>query len=504
MTTALGLLISLALTVLGVWAIGRIRFFAGAGVPVRWFQAVFVLKVLAGMGLWAIYTFYYTDRSTADIYKYFDDAQVMYSALPERPFDYLKMVTGIANDNEYFKVNYYDRMLHWYRPFGSSATNDTHTIIRFNALVRLISLGQYPVHNVIMNGLSFLGLFFIFQFLSFGYRHKAKALFAVTFLLPGVLLWGSGVLKEGMLFLGLGFLARACTFLIFESPKRPWIALALSLVALAIMLSVKSYALVMVPGLIGLLPPWRLKWKGILGIYGAAVVLVLIISAKAPQFDVLEKLRIKQKEFVNLANGGTYLARHNTLGTDTVYVPSYYHDLLVTNSDSSVNLPQGVQFFPIVNLMVDSTAPAQPNSHEKFRMLLDLGRTGSRIDIAKLDGTVITTLKAMPKALVNALFRPWPWQVEGLFGLLALAENAVLLVLMLMPVFFLDKKTDSGLVAACLLFAMAILILTGLVTPVVGAIVRYKVPALPFLAAACIYLTDTRALSGYLRPIFKI
>ena len=503
MTFALGLLISLAIAVFVVWLIGRAKVFASANVPVHWFQAVFVLKVIAGMALWAIYTHYYTDRSTADIYKYFDDAEVMFSALPHKPFDFLRMVSGIGNDNIYFKDNYYDQMLHWYRPFGSSATNDTHAIIRFNAIVRLISFGQYPVHNVIMNALSFLGLSFIFQFLSFGFKQKAKALFAATFLLPSVLLWGSGVLKEGMLFLGIGLLVRACANLIYKPHQRSWASFVVAMFGIALLLSVKSYALAIVPALLALMPPWRFNWKGIMGVYAVGFALMIAISTVSPQFDVFEKLRIKQKEFINLANGGTYLARVSSLGTDTVYVPSHFHHQLSSNMGIT-QVPDQVVMFPIKNMAVDSSTTAVRFIGERFTVLLDYGRTGSRIDIARLDGSVISTLKAMPMAVTNALLRPWPWQVDGVFGLMALAENAILLMLLVLPFLFREKNAPTGLIALCLMFTLTILTLTGLVTPVVGAIVRYKVPALPFLAAMCIHLTDTRALSGYLRPIFKI
>ena len=61
----------------------RISFFNLPSIPVRWLQAAFIIKVLAGIALGIIYSRYYTDRSTADTFKFFDDSQIIFNALKE-------------------------------------------------------------------------------------------------------------------------------------------------------------------------------------------------------------------------------------------------------------------------------------------------------------------------------------------------------------------------------------------------------------------------------------
>jgi len=95
--------------------------------------ALALALILFGVALWWIYTYYYPDRSTADIFKYFDDSKVMYDALWKHPADYFKMLFAIGNDNAYFDSNYYSHMNYWYREFDNKIYNDSHTIIRFNA-----------------------------------------------------------------------------------------------------------------------------------------------------------------------------------------------------------------------------------------------------------------------------------------------------------------------------------------------------------------------------------
>ena len=122
-----------------LFLISRMKFFECEGISRKTIQCVFILKIFFGFCLYLIYTYYYTDRSTADIYKYFDDSKVLFDALFIHPKDYFQMLFGIDNDAPYFDV-YYNQMNHWYREYDSNLYNDSHTIIRFNAAVRLLSL----------------------------------------------------------------------------------------------------------------------------------------------------------------------------------------------------------------------------------------------------------------------------------------------------------------------------------------------------------------------------
>jgi len=73
------------------------------------------------------------------------------------------MLLGIGNDSPYFDA-YYKEMNNWYRVFESNIYNDSHTIIRFNAAMRLFSFGYFNVHTVFMCFLSFTGLVALYRF----------------------------------------------------------------------------------------------------------------------------------------------------------------------------------------------------------------------------------------------------------------------------------------------------------------------------------------------------
>jgi len=464
-----------------------------------------VLKVMSGFLLYLIYTYYYTDRSTADIWKYFDDGMVMFSALGQHPFDFIKMLFGIGNDTAHFE-QYYDQMNHWYRPYGSSIANDTHTIIRFNAFVRLFSLGHYNVHSVVANFLGLVGLTGILHFLKQMAPTKERWFFAGVFLMPGMMFWASGVLKEPLLLLGLGLLLYGMMNLINEGFTIG--RLALILLSLFFLVTVKSYALVAITfGLLGWLLSRKIKtlhpviW--FIGLFVSGFLALIALDNLIPEKSLFKRMAQRQHEFYQLAEGGTYI---KTAVNDTLYIGAENFELLEFISDRkklllksdvpAVYWKQAKQADATLLLLKEGTQQV---------VLLDYGKTGSTIDIPKLDETVWSIVKAVPMAFVNSIARPFPWNIKSPFMALSGLENFLLFVLVILMLGFFQREALSNpIFFLALSFALIILILTGLVTPVVGAIVRYKVPALPFLACGIISLVNTLRIEAYLASKFPL
>ncbi len=497
------LALSLAFISLFIFLISKWSFFRVGAIPVRWFQGAFVLKVISGFLLYLVYTYYYTDRSTSDIWKYYNDGMVMFSALREHPTAYLQMLFGIGNEGPGFEV-YYDQMHHWYRPYGSSIANDTHTIIRFNAFVRLFSLGYYNVHSVVVNFLGLIGLTGIFHFLRQMAPAKEKWFFVGVFLMPGMMFWASGVLKEPLLLFGLGlFLFGVLKWAMEGFSIRN---LALVLLSLFFLLTVKSYALIaVIPGLIA----WRLNTRFpklhpalvFIVVYGLGAVGLVSLGKLFPEKDALARLAKKQYEFYQLAEGGTYV---QTAVGDTLYIGAEDYDGLNFAADrKTVVLNADVLAVHWSDAKQPEVPTSELTSETQLMVLLDYGRTGSTIEIPRLEPNIISVLKALPIALVNATFRPFPHHINSPFMLLSGLENIIIILLLILVVFrFQSQVLQHPVFYIALAFALIILMLTGLVTPVVGAIVRYKVPALPFLVCVLIAVIDTEWIEKFLLARF--
>ena len=191
-----GILLAFIYAALFIVLIKKHSFFQTEGISRNTFIGAFLLKISAGTILWFVYTHIYSERSNVDIFKYFDDGKVIYNALFIHPVDYLKMLVGI---NDPALQHYLENTGHWKRVFNQGLYNDNRTVIRFNALVDIFSFGYYHVHTVMMCFVSFLGLTGLYKSFVPFLSNKKKELFIIIFLIPSVLFWGSGVLKEGLI-----------------------------------------------------------------------------------------------------------------------------------------------------------------------------------------------------------------------------------------------------------------------------------------------------------------
>src|SRR5690554_5013156 len=252
--TAVTFVLLLVYAAVFVWMILRFRFFKIQGIRRVYILLAFVLKLLAGAALSALYSGHYDDRTTGDTYRFFDDATVMYSSLfeEETPETYLRLLFGIDEKTDPLAKKYYYTMTHMERPFGVGFFNDNITIIKANAFLMLFSGGYYPTHVLFWCFMSLIGLTALMRLLVVYFPRKKWAMFFAVYLLPTTVFWTSGVLKDGLLILGFGLFLRGFFHFIYgDFERRHFPGL---LIGLALLMFVKGYVLFcMAPPLIGLL-----------------------------------------------------------------------------------------------------------------------------------------------------------------------------------------------------------------------------------------------------------
>ncbi len=395
------------------WLILRLPFFRDEHIPRKAFVGAFLLKVLAGFFLWAIYSFYYPMEGHSDAFNYFDEAMILHEALYEDPDAYAAILFGVGTQDPDAQ-KYIQRTNHWVKPYNYGVMNDNRTIIRANMLCRLLSFGYYHVHTAIFCFCSFLGMMALYKsFVRFVPKKRYGAYFAV-FLIPSLVFWGSGVLKEGVLLFGLGFFVHHWVRLIEE---RSWWGLPWALLFSVLLITIKTYVLLaLIPGLIsyGIARSFRgrhtltsfLVGHGVLG-FGALSLPLLGVP-----YNISGMLQLKQKDFYNVAE---------------------MHD------------------------------------------------AGSVIHAPSFDNTM-ELLASIPHALWNALFRPHLFEMEKFLYFPPAIENAFFL-LCLVPVVLYWKRPSRGVrpfYAWAISFILILGTVIGLVTPVLGAIIRYQIPLLPF------------------------
>ncbi len=421
--------LTLAYTFIFLFIIGKYRFFALGGVPVSLTRWIFLLKIAAGITLGIIYTRYYTDRKTADIFKYFDDSGIIFNTLFTNPWDFFRMLTGIDSGNTDLQ-QYYERMTSWNN--SDNIYNDNRNLIRLNTLLRFVSMGHYYVHTVFMCFISLCGLTGIYRVLNEEVKGKSWELTGAVFLLPSVIFWNSGMLKDGLMIFAFGILFYNFHLLITRGWKTTRIIVIL-LTALWLSILKLYILLIVLPGLVLL---WFFKWKPRL----LPFTFSIFTLAYLVYFTVIFNLK---------------------------YV---FHDY------DFAHMIYRKQF--------------------NFLNLITVVRTGSVIDIPLLEGNAWSILKNTPHAFCTILFRPYIWEADSLFIVMAALENLLILFLALLALVSIDLKQPiyKPLLAFSAWFVFLLFSLTGLVTPVMGAFVRYKVPALPFLLLILIMIFSREKL----------
>jgi hypothetical protein len=421
--------IKLFIALLFLWGIyhliGSLSIFKNSPFSTSSLKFAFSLKVIAGILLFLIYTFYYTDRQTADVFKYYDDGEILGNAATKHPIDFIKIMLGV--EDQYLKDQYLNKMDYWFRPYDHGLRNDNRIVIRINAVLHILSFGNYFLHALIFIFLSFLGLFFMAKLFYDISESKIKA-YVAAFLIPSVFFWSSGVLKEALLIFALGIFCWA----VYKLAKAfSWSTLCLLLVGFGLLSSLKIYVLfALLPALLFwfIWMKFQLFWKALLTFLIAGVVLYFGVTLLHPNFDFISLLVGKQHDFINLAK--TYHA-------------------------------------------------------------------GSAIHMDYLGNNSWSILKAIPLALFHVFTLPWFSHVKSPLYLFSIFENLIFFSLIPLSIFYFEKPNKSSMkfIVFSLIFMLTLFTIIGLTTPVIGALVRYKMPALPFLFFVLLSFIKLKSIS---------
>ncbi len=193
------------------FAIYKIKMFGAKGISKHWFAGAFAIKLLAAFIMWFIYTNHYTDRSKADIFRYYDDAQIFQHLLKDHKVEYFKFLfQNKSSDDEVNIVLKYTN--NWETHNESLLFGSNRFIIRVNMLLSLFSLNSYGVHAVVFSFLAFIGLFWIFRFFYRQLPERKWLVFLSVFAFPSIVFWSSGILKESLVFFFIGLILNCGSF----------------------------------------------------------------------------------------------------------------------------------------------------------------------------------------------------------------------------------------------------------------------------------------------------
>lgn len=262
----------------------------------------FVAKLLAGLGIVAIYTWYYTDPSKADVYRYFNDGLAMAKLHAQQPSEFWLNWLGLAQDFDY-DGKYFDQMANWTLPYDNRMYNNNRIVIRIHAFFALISDRSIWQHSLLFAWIGFGASYALGSILARWLMVRSDWSILGTLFFPSLWLWASAPLKEPIVLAGMALCLWSAWFL----SKKNGLGILGLCAGVALIWKTKFYvlatALPLVPAMVlNRFFPKKLKiWQAlalsflVLGIAYAAYVHQ---SGKDP---LLTSLVIKQRDFINLS-----------------------------------------------------------------------------------------------------------------------------------------------------------------------------------------------------------
>lgn len=277
----INILIAILFFLLLLWFVFRYSFFRIDTLPRIAAPVLFLSKILGGLALFFIYTYYYTDRETADIFKFYDSGLQLREAAEKNPEHRLSLLTGM---NDEINNLYIDKIKNWKRPFSKTMLNENRMLIRAHCMLSYISFKNYHLHNILFCFLSFLGAWWLVKSMSVWLDKKWLYLFCLLLLFPSAILWSSGLLKESVLLFCIGGIVY------FVSSKKHWLSKLLFVLLFVIIL---FYTRTVLGGIVFLgvlsylmISALNIK-KWISAFYISSFVSVLLLSLVLPKIDPL-------------------------------------------------------------------------------------------------------------------------------------------------------------------------------------------------------------------------
>jgi hypothetical protein len=383
----------------------------------------FLAKIFAGLVFSLIYFYYYEGGDTT---AFFYSAVAMRNMAVTQPMEYISQMFG---DNTMEAWSRYT--LDTARPYQYVFLDDrTFVVLQVTSILAILTFKSYLITTLIIASISFYGIWACYRtFVSYYPQLMDKLAIAFLFM-PSAVFWGSAILKDTFSFSAVCFWVHAVDE-IFYKRRNVFNKSVVLVLSAFIMLMVKPYIfMVMFPATL----LWLLYFR-VVRIRNMMVKFVLVplagVSLVALSIFVLTRMEDMLDKF----------ALDGALET----IQTTQQDMVRSESYGS-----------------------------------------NSFDVGEFDGTWLSVLSKFPVATNAALFRPYLWESRTAVIMMSGLENFWVLGLTVFalfragPRFFLRSLVGVPLLLMSMTFALLFAFTVGVTTPNFGALVRFKIPMIPF------------------------
>jgi len=428
---------------------------------------VFIFKVLSAVFLWYIFTYFYTEKSVNDIYKYFLDGKQLAKIFKNNPVDFFSVVKGQKLDNRE-NIELFENLKFWTKPNSYGFYNDNQTIILVSSCLNLISNNNLLLANLYMSLASFVATIIIYKKLS-PYLEWKKLYFVILFISPSIALWTSGLLKETIILCAISVVVYFITSLLHKTNVYLVMGLLVSLLLLAIS---KTY-------IFGFILPSI-----------CCFFLLQCSNSKTIKSYFLTTYAIIVVFFITW---------------------SYTHNPVVYNFKNKTEAEKRKEYKRVNHLSYEQNVLG--NNYNILEMLrfkqadykheARLAKAKSLIYTKKMDGQLLNFFSCIPFGISNGFARPHLFEIKS-FQFIAPAIENSFCILLILGIFIFPRKLSRDQQLLVFFFGSLIVItfiFLGLLVPVLGNLVRYKAPLLPLLYFSLFSLIDNTKFFFWIKKL---
>ncbi|MEA3447319.1 MAG: hypothetical protein U9Q98_02565 [Bacteroidota bacterium] len=393
-------------------------------------------KLAGGLAFALVYVYYYGGGDTTS---YWHSANCLINLAGENFHAFWKLMTG-SMDAEYLSAFNHNTGYPLYR-------HDPKAFAANRFLVPFVFLGakKFLVSTLVLDFLLYFVVFRFYRFLRRLYPDQQLVTAIAVLFIPSVLFWGSGLLKDSLTF-SFTLLSIISLYYLIIKPKHVFRYFLYLLFSAYIVISIKPYIF--------------------FALLAAALVWAIVQYTKNIKGAFLRFVLMPVLSLTVLAGG--MFAFSQLSGA----VGGYYSDM---------------------DAMAEQAVVIQDDLTRDYY-------GGNSFDIGAFEPTLGGMLSKFPQATAAGLYRPYLWDSATVFMLLSGLENLVLMFLTLYilikigPVKLLRQLGQDPYLVFCFVFAIILAFFIGLTTANFGALVRYRIPMLPFFVFALlkIYMVNRK------------
>jgi len=401
----------------------------------KYYLSGLAIKLFSAVVFLLLFTEYYGGGDTTD---YMRGSISMTNLLFKSPEHYFSILIGKADNHQSWW--WFDMETKW-PPAYMWKNFNTRFVIALSSMFNLIGLKSFMPTTILVSAFSYLGVWKLYLFFTEFYPKLTKQMAIAVLFVPSVLFWGSGVMKDTYTFAASAWLVYNIYMIFFKKQKIP-VNILLCIINVFIIISIKPYIFVaLLPGI---------------------VIWALFKRIKDIKNKVLANITMPLMILVGFGiTMFVFSALQTSIGT-------------YGNVDEAIKMAQTIQ--------QDLLRSEQYGSNSYY--------------VGEIDGTLAGMLKIAPKSIIAGMYRPYIWEARNPVMLISGLENFALLLLTLYLLlklkvirFFQYIFSDPILIFS-VLFTVFFMFAVGMASANFGALVRYKIPAMPFFVASIFIMLD--------------